>query len=123
MTQQLYHYRAEYVTNYDGDTVTFNIDLGCGIWKHRETVRLARINCPEINSQDPIKKAAAQVSASYVHMALVEPAKIMLKTIKDRREKYGRLLAEVFVAGPNEGDWLNLNDDLVAHGHALYATY
>lgn len=40
----LYHYRAEVVDVYDGDTVTVDLDLGFHVWVRSEKIRLAYID-------------------------------------------------------------------------------
>lgn len=42
-------------------------------------------------------------------------------TVKDRRGKYGRYLAEIWIE--KNGGWINVNDALVAAGHAVYQEY
>jgi len=41
--------------------------------------------------------------------------------VKDRRGKYGRYLAEIWIE--QDGVWSNVNDALVAAGHAVYQEY
>jgi micrococcal nuclease len=40
-----------------------------------------------------------------------------VETIKDRKGKYGRFIAEIWLDGEN------VNDRLVAEGHAVYREY
>ena len=48
MTDPIWHYpRARALANYDGDTVTLEIDVGLSTYR-RVTVRLARVNTPEM---------------------------------------------------------------------------
>jgi endonuclease YncB( thermonuclease family) len=46
----------------------------------------------------------------------------MLQTIKDKREKYGRYLAEIWLIG-EDGTAINLNDLIVEKGYAVYKKY
>ena len=43
----MYEYRCKIVRVVDGDTVDVDIDLGFGIWMHKERVRLYGIDTPE----------------------------------------------------------------------------
>ena len=52
---------------------------------------------------------------------LIDGREIIIETLKDRRGKYGRYLAEIWIG--QEGVWLNVNDALVATGHAVYQEY
>ena len=114
----LFHYRARVVSVYDGDTCTVDIDLGLGVWVRGEKLRLHRINAPELTGAD---KARGQRSRDHLK-SLIAGKDVLLQTIKDRREKYGRYLAEIWLEQPN-APALNVNDALVAAGHARHQKY
>jgi micrococcal nuclease len=114
---RLYHYRARVTAVYDGDTCTVDIDLGLGTWIKGEKIRLHRINAPELRGTD----AAAGRAARDFLRNLVLDKDVLLQTIKDAREKYGRYLAEVWVEQANQP--MNVNDTLVTAGHARYQAY
>ncbi len=113
----LYHYRARVTAVYDGDTCTVDIDLGLSTWIRGEKIRLNRINAPEMTGADKPKGVAAR---DFLR-SLVLDKDIVLQTIKDEREKYGRYLGELWVE--KDGAMLNVNDALVAAGHARYQSY
>lgn len=116
-TTNLYHYRALVVGVYDGDTCTVDIDLGLSAWIRGEKVRLHRINSPEMTGPE---KAAGAAARDFLRgLTLNQP--VVLQTIKDAREKYGRYLAEVWLE--KNGAWLNVNDEMVKAGHAKYQKY
>jgi micrococcal nuclease len=106
----MYEYRVKYISNYDGDTIRFMVDLGFGIY-YKLKVRVARINTPEIRSQDQISKEKAYRARDKVKELLESANEIVLKTDKDRKGKYGRYIAEVLFDGNNLSDLL-LNEDL-----------
>ncbi len=114
----LFHYRAFVTGVYDGDTCTVDIDLGLGIWVRGEKLRLHRINTPELRGADEVRGKAARDHLK----SLVEGKAALLQTIKDRREKYGRYLAEIWLEQPN-AILLNVNDAMVGAGHARYQEY
>jgi len=115
---QLFQYRALVTAVYDGDTCTVDIDLGLGVWVRGEKLRLHRINAPELRGKD-----AAKGKASRDHLkSLIEGKEVLLQTIKDRREKYGRYLAEIWLEKPNATP-TNVNDAMVAAGQARYQDY
>lgn len=115
---QLFHYRAHITSVYDGDTCTADIDVGLGVWVRGEKLRLHRINTPELHGADDAKGKAARDHLK----SLVEGRDVLLQTIKDRREKYGRYLAEIWLE-QKDGSRANVNDALVTAGHARFQTY
>jgi micrococcal nuclease len=48
----MYEYRCKIVKIIDGDTVDVDIDLGFGVWLHKERVRLYGIDTPESMTRD-----------------------------------------------------------------------
>ncbi len=115
---QLFHYRAHVTAVYDGDTCTADIDLGLGVWLRGEKLRLNRINAPELRGADDAKGKAAR---DYLK-SLVDGKDVLLQTIKDRREKYGRYLAEIWLE-QKDAPPLTVNDALVTAGQARHQTY
>ena len=114
---ELYHYAAQVQSVYDGDTCRVDIDLGMGIWLRDEKLRLARINAPEMTGPE---KASGTVSRDALR-ELILGREVIIETIKDRRGKYGRYLAEVWLE--ENGGFININDELVAKGFAEYREY
>lgn len=116
---KLYYYVAKVTDVYDGDTFTADLDLGLGLWRHEQTVRLWRVNTPEVKG--PEKEQGLQVRDFVSNLILNKP--ILLRTILDRRgqdrtEKFGRLLGEVLIEGEN-GELINLNELLLNQGMGL----
>jgi len=110
----MYEYQARILRVVDGDTLDVEISLGFEIYK-RERLRLNRINTPEVRGADAArgKQASRRVEA----LAPVGST-VLIRTIKDSQEKYGRYLAEVFIEQPGTHT-LNLNDALVSEGLAV----
>ena len=48
----MYEYRCKIVKIIDGDTVDVDIDLGFGVWMHKERIRLYGIDTPESRTRD-----------------------------------------------------------------------
>lgn len=121
IAEQLYTYRARISTEtdrdpiYDADTLRLDIDLGFGIWKHAEVVRLARIDAWEVRGSERTRGLAAR---DFVRDHLPPGTAVLIETIKDARGKYGRYLAEIHL-----GDGTLLSDVLVEKGHAEYQSY
>lgn len=118
MKDSLYHYKAFVTSVYDGDTCTVDIDLGLHTWVKSEKLRLARIDAPELKGKTRNRGLA---SRDYLRNLILNK-EIFIETIKDAKEKYGRYLAEIWLRNQN-GKLLNINDDLVKHGFAVYRKY
>jgi len=114
---ELFHYTAQVQSVYDGDTCRVDIDLGLGIWLRNEKLRLVRINAPEMTG---LEKAKGEASRDFLR-ELIDGREVIIETVKDRRGKYGRYLAEIWIE--QEGVWVNVNDQLVLAGHAIYQEY
>ncbi|MFH1636736.1 MAG: thermonuclease family protein [Chloroflexota bacterium] len=116
--KNLYNYRAIVKSVYDGDTCTVDIDLGLGTWIHKEKLRLYRINTPEVRG---VQRPEGLKSRDFLREK-IDGKEIIIQTVKDRKGKYGRYLAEIWLEG--EGDELtNINDLLVQEGFAEYKDY
>lgn len=111
----LYVYRATLLRIVDGDTLDLRISLGLDV-KIDQRIRLYGINTPELNSPDPAERERAQEARTFVTTYLpTHENGITLKTYKDRREKYGRYLGEIYA-----GDTVqSLNTALIEAGLAV----
>ena len=52
----MYEYRCKVSRVVDGDTVDVDIDLGFGVWLHKERVRVLGIDTPESRTRDKEEK-------------------------------------------------------------------
>lgn len=95
--QPSYTYRASSVRVIDGDTLVLDIDLGLSVTR-RETVRLLGVNAPEVVGAE--KPLGLKTKARLIE--LVTDQRLVVQTFKDRDDKYGRLLADVFVVETGE---------------------
>lgn len=118
MHQHLFHYKAHVIDVYDGDTCTVDIDLGFNTWLRGEKIRLHRINAPEIKGSSRAKGLKSRDTLRK----LVLNKEIFLQTIKDRKEKYGRYLGEIWLK-KDKGKYININDWMVTKGRAKYENY
>lgn len=110
----MYEYRAVVRSVYDADTIRVDIDLGCNVWLHDEPLRLYGIDAPELRGSE---REAGLVARDWLRKRLPEGAEITIDTKKDRKGKYGRWLAIVYLDGED------LNEALVESGHAIRAKY
>lgn len=117
-----YTYDAVVKSVHDGDTVTLDMDLGLDVHLSDFKVRLAGINAPELPT--PEGKAAREFLAALLPAGTA----ILVDTVKDRQEKYGRYLGVLRIgANPSmtgklpvmdrEGK-VSVNDYMVLNGYA-----
>ena len=118
MEINLYRYKAVVRSVYDGDTCTVDIDLGLGTWIHGEKLRLYRINAPELRGAE---REAGLRSRDFLR-SHIDGQEIYIQTIKDRKGKFGRYLAEIWLMG-EDGEFININDLLVEQGYSVYKEY
>jgi endonuclease YncB( thermonuclease family) len=97
-----YMYPATITAVHDGDTVTADIDLGFDIVLRGQKIRLHGINAPEltVKSTSPVCRVdnppglASRENLKDLIGPL--PAKVVLESFRDKKEKYGRYLATVW---------------------------
>lgn len=114
----LYEYRAKVLRVVDGDTIYLSVDMGLETTRILE-VRLYGINCPEMHDT-PAGPAAKAYTEAWLGFHANLDGWLLLRTIKDKREKYGRYLALVL---DGDGEGACLNDMLVDAGHAVRKDY
>lgn len=104
----MYQYNATVLNNYDGDTLRVNIDLGLGVWAFNQPIRVYGIDAYEIST------TLGKKARDFVRSRIPEGSKIVINTIKDSKEKYGRYLADITLP-----DGTNLAAHLINEGYAV----
>ena len=125
LESHLYAYRAKCLKVVDGDTLDLDIDLGMGVHNHQR-VRLYGINPPEtygVKKGSPEHTAGAEATSVVVGLLFNEgsPVDLWIETHKDKKGKYGRYLAIIWLE--LDGEVINLNRHLVKEGLAQEKTY
>jgi micrococcal nuclease len=105
----MYEYQAAVLDVLDGDSVRLDADLGFSI-RSKMTVRLYGINTPEVVGEE---KPAGLVSKARLS-ELILGKSVLIKTFKDKGDKYGRILADIFLPG----DPVSVNQKLLNEGLA-----
>lgn len=138
-----YLYQAQVTRVLDGDTFTTDLDLGFGIWSRGAIFRLYGINAPEtrVNKTKGITLedvAKGKETKEVVTKILMNGGSILINSVKDSKEKFGRFLGKVYIpthawtGGPySESDvyiiddikHVYLNDHLVHQGYAKAVDY
>ena len=92
----MYEYRCKVVKVIDGDTVDVDIDLGFGVWLHKERVRMFGIDTPESRTRDLEEKKYGLAAKAYVEKFL-DDEWLMLKTeTYDAEGKFGSILGSLY---------------------------
>jgi len=92
----MYEYRCKVNHIVDGDTVDVDIDLGFGVWLHKERIRMYGIDTPESRTRDLEEKKYGLAAKKFLTEMLNDPKGLTLKTSKDATGKYGRILGELW---------------------------
>ena len=95
----MYEYNCEVKRIVDGDTVDVVIDLGFDI-HYSSRVRLYGIDTPESRTRNKDEKVRGLMSKEYLIDALSK-GQVVIKTHKDKKGKFGRVLGEMYVADKN----------------------
>ena len=108
---KIYHEKVdvEVVAIYDGDTFTVNIKDWPDIVGKKVQVRIYGIDTPELKSKNLYEKDLARKAKERL-VFLLRNHKIDIRNV--RRDKYFRLLAEVY------SDDINVGDKLIEEGLA-----
>lgn len=104
----MYEYKATVKRIIDGDSLVLDIDLGFHMFMNETKIRLFGLDTPEMNAEDPLLRLQAVLATRYLFDNLNIGDKVTIKTVLDKREKYGRLLATVFTKGG-----VNINEGLL----------
>lgn len=105
---------------HDGDTVTLSIDFGFDLVQKSRKFRFYGpdpdgkhgMNAPELNTERGV------AARDYLTGLLPVGAAVILRTVKDRTEKFGRYLAVLYLP-----DGRNVNQLMVDSGHAALKDY
>ena len=110
----MYEYKATVKRIIDGDSIVLDIDLGFYMFMNETKIRLYGLDTPEMTSEDPLLRLQAVLATRYLFDNLQVGEKVTIKTVLDKREKYGRLLATIIT---KEG--LNINEGLIQNKLAV----
>ena len=115
----MYEYKCKILRVVDGDTVDVDIDLGFGVWMHKERVRMMGIDTPESRTRDKVEKAFGLASKDRLKELLPIGSISILKTEidrsgEDKKGKFGRILGDFIT-----DDDRRCTDILIEEGHAV----
>ena len=114
----MYMYKCKILRIVDGDTVDIDIDLGFGVWMHKERVRMMGIDTPESRTRDEVEKLFGLASKNRLKELLPIGSTQILKTEidksgEDAKGKFGRILGDFLIEGKKA------SEILIEEGHAV----
>ena len=112
----VFEYKCNLVKVIDGDTVDVDIDLGFGVWLRKQRIRLYGIDTPESRTRDKVEKVYGLAAKEFL-VDMLSTGDMSIKTYKDAKGKFGRILGELFVK-TSVGE-LSINQSLVENNHAV----
>lgn len=115
----LYTYRATVRRIVDGDTWDLDIDLGLYIHVH-ERVRLFGIDTWEVRGEERERGLLAKAACEEL---VAESPEIIISTEKDKKGKYGRFLATIWMEDVPQVWESSVNYWLVEEGHGEFKSY
>lgn len=113
----MFEYNCKIVKIVDGDTVDVDIDLGFGVWLRNERVRLYGIDTPESRTRDKVEKVFGKYAAAYLKAHLGKES--VLKTKKDGKGKFGRILGEFIVYDNGLDAYRSVNEMMIENHIAV----
>ena len=115
----MYEYKCKILRVVDGDTVDVDIDLGFDILLSNQRIRLKGIDTPESRTRDLEEKKFGLLAKQVVEGYCPIGQTITLRTSKDERGKFGRILGEFMVYHQATDRYTSLNNILVDEGYAV----
>ncbi len=106
MTTHVWRVPGKVLEIIDGDTIKANLDLGWHISLINQSIRLIRIDCPELDT------SAGKAARTYTSSLIPVGSTIMVASAS--LDKYGRILGDVLLL-----DGSSLSTHILEAGHAV----
>jgi len=113
----VFNYRCKVIKVIDGDTVDVDIDLGFGVWMHKERVRLYGIDTPESRTSDKEEKVYGLAAKEFLKNMCDDEWMILECNEYDSKGKFGRILGSLRRT-TNYAD-MTVNEYLIEKYHAV----
>ena len=115
----MYEYRCKVLRVVDGDTVDVDIDLGFGVWMHKERIRLHGIDTPESRTRDLEEKKYGLLAKQMIKNFMPVGSMQTLVTTKDKAGKFGRILGKFVIYDKKTDAQMTINDWMIREHHAV----
>ena len=115
----MYEYSCKILRVVHGDTVDVDIDLGFGVWMHKERIRLYGIDTPESRTRDSVEKIFGFEAKKMVESWLPLGSTQTLITEKDKSGKFGRILGKFRIFDGRNDRATTLNEWMVENHYAV----
>ena len=109
----MHTYKCTILKVIDGDTVDVDIDLGFGVWMRKERIRILGIDTPESRTRDLEEKARGLAAKDRVLELCPVGSTVTVKTTKDGRGKFGRILGKFLVYDHQTDSQMHLGDIMI----------
>jgi micrococcal nuclease len=108
----MYEYSCRINRVIDGDSVDVCIDLGFDI-SFTSSVRLYGIDTPESRTRDLDEKKCGLLAKKFLEEAVKNGKNIIIRTQKDEKGKFGRVLGSLVIDG------ININHKMIEENLAV----
>jgi micrococcal nuclease len=108
----MYEYSCRINRVIDGDSVDVCIDLGFDI-SFTSSVRLYGVDTPESRTRDPEEKKCGLLAKKFLEEAVKNGKNIIIRTQKDEKGKFGRVLGSLVIDG------ININHKMIEENLAV----
>jgi micrococcal nuclease len=115
----MYEYSCKVLRVVDGDTVDVDIDLGFGVWMHKERIRLHGIDTPESRTRDLEEKKYGLLAKEQIESFMPVGSMQTLVTVKDKVGKFGRILGKFLIHDKKTDAQMTINDWMIREHHAV----
>ena len=108
----MFEYKCKLLRVIDCDTVDVDIDLGFGVWLRKQRIRLYGIDTPESRTRDLVEKKYGLAAKEFLQK-WTGAGELTIKTHKDAKGKFGRILGELWTFETN------INEKMIEKHHAV----
>jgi len=116
----MYEYKVKITRVVDGDTVDAEVDLGFDTFI-KDRIRLMGIDTPESRTRNKKEKALGLAAKARLKEILKEnKGNIILRTSKEGKGKFGRILGGLLILDRESGHLTSINQMLVDQGYARW---
>ena len=120
----MYEYKSKILRVVDGDTVDVDIDLGFGVWMHKERVRIMGIDTPESRTRDKVEKKFGLASKARLKELMPIGSMQILKTQIDKSGEYkkgklGRILGDFIIPDDDTLTTTMVTTIMINEGYAV----